>query len=625
MQKQLILTIIAFFLLLAGHSAHPVHADTPLPETDWYAVIWNRDTDTLHWVNNATELASIPRPNLPGEVGGVPGLDLRLHISPDGRYMIQYAPLENERQGIGFYDFQSGQWMQTHETQPGEFVVRAARNPFSLNSELVALGLAGGDGWRVIAFETATGNVVAQFDNNHPNIPADYPPANRAPSVAFFQLDEGLGQSRVHVRFIQLGGNPEPTPQPALVWTPESNSVAASELHPLLWDFDVLPTQGRVLYSLADNAQTSVNALMTGQAGEVVYQQAGGFANQPRWVANGQFVAFRLTQGAQVPMWYLGAVGLDDFTPFAPDYDELLGTVDGFVLVDYNAGEVKFANTLAFEAFTPTVGNVIYTTDTPAIEVVYITPMGAQFMLASLATSPDTPDAPVVVDIPENITPPQGNCSDAPLPQLTAGSAARVTPIGSPLNVRTAPAGDYIMEIAEGTVVNVIDGPICVDGYYWWNLQFQSENATVGGWSAEGTGGDYWLEPLTQAEVDFDALRPTPASPVVQVQPTATNPPRATSPGDGDCSNAPFGAELTVDGFATTTLDVGSTLAMRTNLDDTIPTHQIPNGHMLRVVTGPACNGGFRMWYVSTTLNGAEVTGWVADGLGNNRYLQPAS
>lgn len=593
-----------------GVMNQPAQAETPLPETDWYAVIWNRNADTLHWVNNATELASMPRPQLPGETGEGLGFNTRFYISPDGRYMVQIAPLENERQGIGFYDFQSGEWIQTHETQPGEFVIRAERNPFSFNSGIVALGLVSGENdWRVITFETATGNAIAQIDNTQPGA-TDF--SSGAPSVAYVQLDEALNQWRVHVRFVQLGPSHEPVSQPALVWTLETDEISTSDFHPFLGDFNVLPVQGRILYSLYDGTQTSINTQVMGHESEIVYQQNGAFASQPRWVANGQFIAFRLNQDAQVPMWYLGSVGSDNFTPFAPDYEELIGTVDGFILLDKEAGEIKFANTLAFEAFTPTLGNVIYTTDTAVFDVVYITPMGSEFTLQSLATPPDSPST-VVGDV---VQAPQQTCGAAPPPRLTVGESARVTfTDGSSLNIRTGAAGEFIMQIPEGTRVQIVGGPVCADNFLWWELTLESEDVTVGGWAAEGDAEDYYLEPFNDDLSPVVDVAPPPAQP--------TNPPRLPSRGNGDCSNAPFGAELTIGEYVTVTLNAGSTLAMRANLDDPTPFYNVANGRSVNILDGPVCNNGFRMWYVSLGTPDGPIEGWVSDGFGNRRYLQP--
>jgi len=641
MRKTLSLLVLTFIALWAMAANAPVvQAATPLPPSAWYAVVWNRSDDTLHWVNNATELASTPRPKLPGEAAaGLPGLDTRVHISPNGRYLMQTALLENQRHGLGFYDLENGVWLQTHEALPGEFFIRTGRNPFSQNSELAAIGLASGESWRVLAFETATGNVIGQLTPDNPGIPANYIPAQRAPSVAFIHLDEGLGQWRVHVRFIQPGPGNEPIPQPAVMWTPGLDVVAPSDLPALLMDFDVLSIQGRVLSSVVDAnspTETRIQAQMLGHTSEVVYEQADAFVNQPRWVAGGLFVAFWMNTDQQVPMWHLGAYGSNNFTPFAPDYDELLGTLDGFILVDYHGGEVRFANTLAFQPYTPTVGSVIYTTDKPGLEVVYVTPMGTQFTLASLATPPDDP---VVVDGPADVQAPPQTCGSAPAPRLTIGEGAQVTfTTGVPLNVRTAAAGDLIMQIAEGTIVEVVGGPTCADEYLWWQIQFESGGATVGGWSAEGDNSNYYLEPVAVMQVSPGIVPATPLAvapiPIVPTQaPLVVQPPVQPTPapplsiavgtGDGNCANAP--ADVTLSAGILAHMQVSGTLAMRTNLTDPYPSHSIPTNVTVNVMNGPVCHGGFRMWYVSTTLNGAPVQGWVPDGFGGNRYLYPGA
>lgn len=626
MQKFILVLTTITILIVFGSGVQPVYAATPLPASDWYAVIWNRTNDTLHWVNQATELASIPRPKLPGESDDI-GLNRRLYISPNGRYMMQYATLQNQRQGIGFYDFQTGQWLQVHEAMPDEFFIHPDRNPFMWNSASVAIGLAGPTGWRVVAFDTATGNAINQFNANHPDIPAGYLPTNRVPRVTLYQLDEGLATGRVHIRFIDFGPNHQQVPQPALAWIPTTNTIEMSNFDPFLLDIDILPVEGRALYSVVNTnepVQSQVYQQTTGHNGQMMFNFAGAFISQTRWIANGQFVAFRVSQSPYVPMWHIAGLGAATTLPFGPDYDELLGTSDGYVLVDYQSGVVQFSNTMQFEAFAPTVGNTIYTTNAPDFYIAYITPIGTQFTLTSVAT-PSNGGNPVVMS-PDTVQSSPQTCGTAPAPRLNTGDSARVAYTdGASLNIRTA-AGDYLMQIPEGTVVNVVAGPVCANNYYWWELRFQSGNVTVGGWAAEGDSESYWLERIlhvsgvviqpnsTTTPMAVAPPQPTPVPPVVQARPV-------TTPGDGDCTNAPVGADLTIGANAHTQTD--GTLAMRTNITDAYPSYNIASNQTVNVINGPACHGGFRMWYVSTTLNGTTVQGWVADGFGNNRYLRP--
>ncbi|MCC6489606.1 MAG: VWA domain-containing protein, partial [Candidatus Hydrogenedentes bacterium] len=89
-------------------------------------------------------------------------------------------------------------------------------------------------------------------------------------------------------------------------------------------------------------------------------------------------------------------------------------------------------------------------------------------------------------------------CPDVPLPRLTIGSRGRVTydpPL--PQRVRAAPAldGRILTMLAVGAEFDVLDGPVCHDGYLWWRLR----SGTTEGWSAEGLPGSYFLEPLGSA------------------------------------------------------------------------------------------------------------------------------
>ena len=53
-----------------------------------------------------------------------------LHISPDGATMVITAPLRMAQQGIGFYDFASGELLNFHQTQAGEVVLNSPCTTF---------------------------------------------------------------------------------------------------------------------------------------------------------------------------------------------------------------------------------------------------------------------------------------------------------------------------------------------------------------------------------------------------------------------------------------------------------------------------------------------------------------
>src|SRR5215207_2499272 len=86
-----------------------------------------------------------------------------------------------------------------------------------------------------------------------------------------------------------------------------------------------------------------------------------------------------------------------------------------------------------------------------------------------------------------------GGCM--PLPsRLIAGQTGRVTN-GLPNVLRSQPYRGYdsviLANIPAGGVFNVIAGPNCSEGMTWWLVSYNGIN----GFTAEGQGNQYWLEP----------------------------------------------------------------------------------------------------------------------------------
>jgi hypothetical protein len=99
---------------------------------------------------------------------------------------------------------------------------------------------------------------------------------------------------------------------------------------------------------------------------------------------------------------------------------------------------------------------------------------------------PEDPDVPVVETCP--IAPPQ---------RMAQGMQAEVSyRLGLRLRFRSEPGYDGHIETSmpRGTRLTVIGGPLCQDGYWWWNVQIQSTGAR--GWMAEGEPRVYYLDPL---------------------------------------------------------------------------------------------------------------------------------
>lgn len=195
------------------------------------------------------------------------------------------------------------------------------------------------------------------------------------------------------------------------------------------------------------------------------------------------------------------------------------------------------------------------------------------------------------------------NCPGAPLPRLSSGTQARVLP-GDANNVRDAASrsGTRIGSIPGGEVFEVIDGPVCADSLNWWQIAY----GALAGWTVEGSGAEYWVEPY---EADVPAaqptVRPTAAPipvPVISFEPpvTAINQPET-------------GVRVRVvnDDPDSPTIS----LTMRANPGRSgAPAGQVQEGDLLDIIGGPEEVDGLRWWQVETARG---ATGWVIEGLAN--------
>lgn len=85
------------------------------------------------------------------------------------------------------------------------------------------------------------------------------------------------------------------------------------------------------------------------------------------------------------------------------------------------------------------------------------------------------------------------DCPNTITPRLTIGGQAIVLP-GDPNNVRdlASTSGSVVGMIPAGEPFIVNAGPACGDGIVWWHVTFDN----FIGWTAEGVGDTYFLEPI---------------------------------------------------------------------------------------------------------------------------------
>ena len=80
---------------------------------------------------------------------------------------------------------------------------------------------------------------------------------------------------------------------------------------------------------------------------------------------------------------------------------------------------------------------------------------------------------------------------------LTVGRQARVSEATATANrVRSGPSQEFDVHqlLDPGSVVELIEGPVCADGLVFWKVETRTSPAVWAG-TAEGDGSEYWLEP----------------------------------------------------------------------------------------------------------------------------------
>lgn len=89
--------------------------------------------------------------------------------------------------------------------------------------------------------------------------------------------------------------------------------------------------------------------------------------------------------------------------------------------------------------------------------------------------------------------PTPSNCPSLLPSRLSAGVVGRITP-GAPNNLRTGPSRDNprLAQIPAGNTVIILDGPMCAGGYTWWQVDYNG----IIGWTVEGSGSEYYIEPV---------------------------------------------------------------------------------------------------------------------------------
>jgi len=174
--------------------------------------------------------------------------------------------------------------------------------------------------------------------------------------------------------------------------------------------------------------------------------------------------------------------------------------------------------------------------------------------------------------------------------RLWPGGTGRVTSYPNlPNRIRTGASyySQVLGYIPAGGSFSIVSGPYCESGVQWWQVNY---NGTVG-WTVEGNGATYYLEPINY----------TPPATCVLPNRLGVGSAGRVTPGSPNIVRSAPGTQST-----------GA---------NSVVTGSIPGGGVFAVSGGPTCGSDGRWWWY---VNYNGLTGWTAEGEGYNSYwLEP--
>jgi uncharacterized protein YraI len=202
------------------------------------------------------------------------------------------------------------------------------------------------------------------------------------------------------------------------------------------------------------------------------------------------------------------------------------------------------------------------------------------------------PDAVPVTDEPVM-------CPGAAPTRLQINEQASVFAEVPALNLRAEAdiAAAVVGRIPGGSVVTVLDGPVCGPDIAWWQVDF----AGTVGWAAESRGNLYFMQPTTD-------VAPPPVAPVVpdEVDPTC---PGLLAP------RLEVNQQARVSMMEAQNLSVRAEPGLAASL-----LRVIPNGAVITIVDGPSCGPDNIVWW---WVDYQGRLGWVAEHDGQWYLLEP--
>jgi TolB protein len=278
-------------------------------------------------------------------------------------------------------------------------------------------------------------------------------------------------------------------------WSPDGNQIAFSgNLNSKKSNIYVMNVDGSQIHQLTDCIENCYNPDWSPDGTAIAYQGKNGIYTLKSDGSDGK----RVAQGGinQYPAWspdgsqiaYLHSAGFEE-----PTYIYLVNKdgSDNRALTDSSVHPNRFS-------WSPD-GKYIVFCNLKGYAALWLLDIASGAVRQITDWYSFSPEWSPIISTPFNPkdTKPLADCTSG-WTRLRAGLLAQVTgDIGSaPNRVRSEPkTGDNIIGmLPAGTLVDVLEGPVCTDQFVFWKVHSTLIPGGTG-WTAEGNGSDHWLDP----------------------------------------------------------------------------------------------------------------------------------
>ncbi len=484
-----------FFVLgLIALSLISVLSSAGAQGVDWQVTVFNGETSTFYTI---TASGIQPGPVLPGAQNFQQIYGMR--VSPDGIFAVFNGTMSDTDPGGAYIaNLASGACCVKLQdpAQPG--MQPTFIGPFSPDGSQIAVSLLDNSSLgqsqtpnaAIVVFDLASGSIIASTP-----LSSIQPQESYAAAAAF-------GEWKADgIRVVPSCWGCEGVWNGSYsIWNPTANTMSAP-VEPFDIFLDKLPVTGETLKSAANDVYPQSGApggyfppanvveysAGVNQPEQVIYfNENNPYVASARWVYDGRAILVQLAGPAasyadnpfvnEEPgeAYLLFRDGRQVTAPSGLG-SVMIGTPDGWIALDWNT------NTLSRVQI-----------DDNGNSQVTLLGNGPRWDLASNNFTLGTSAAPAAFPL---VPPPaRTTCPGFMESRLWANSFARVTP-GAANNLRADPAttSALLTSIPGEGVFAVLEGPVCTENMAWWKVQYNGQM----GWTAEGQGTSYWVEPMT--------------------------------------------------------------------------------------------------------------------------------